>query len=327
MFDIPILRFAIAMMYGSIISLLPFSSYSQSYPSKPIRLVVGFPPGGGVDVLARQIAPKLGEQLGHQVVIDNRPGAAGNIAAELVAKSPPDGYSLILSTPSITINPALYSKLPFDTVADFAPVTLVGEVALLVVVHPSLPVQSIKELIALAKATPAQLLYSSGGNGSAAHLSGELLKTLTGIDAVHVPFKGAPPSLLALVRGDVHFTFGALPSTQPSVKAGKLRALAVTSAKRSVFAPDLPTVAEIGITGYEYTQWYGLLAPAKTPVPIISKLNAEFINVLQMPEIRALLAKQSIEITTNTPEQFAAFIKSELAKWNRVVKETGMRID
>jgi tripartite-type tricarboxylate transporter receptor subunit TctC len=321
-----IVVFALAIGLGAIGPSV-CSVRAQSYPVKPIRAVVGFPPGGGVDVLARQIMPRLSEQLGQQVIIDNRPGAGGNIASELVARSAPDGYVLLLSTPSITVNPALYGNLPFDPVHDFAPITLAGKTVLVLVVHPSLPVRSVKDLIALARAKPGELSYSSGGNGAAAHLAGELFKSMTGVRMVHVPFKGSPPSLVALMAGEVQLTFGTLPSTQPHVRAHRLRALATTGAQRSVFMPDMPTIAEAGIPGYETIQWYGLLAPARTPAAIVTKLHAELTKVLEMPEIKAQLANQSIEPAKSTPDEFALFIKSELAKWSKVVKQSGMRVD
>ena len=320
-------QYAIALIAGAFLGLAPCSAPAQSYPGKPIRLILGFPPGGGVDIVARQIAPMLSERLGQQVVIDNRAGAAGNIALEMLAKAPPDGYSLMLVTPSIAVNPALYRKLPFDPVHDFAPVTLVATSALILAVHPSLPAKSVTQLIALAKARPHQLSYSSGGNGSAAHLAYELFKGMTGVDIVHVPYKGIAPALIALLAGEVQLTFGTLPSTLPHVRTGKLRALAVTSPKRSTFLPDMPSVSEAGVPGYESAQWYGALLPAGTPPAIVARLNREFTAVVEMADVKTRLSSEGLETTTSTPEQFAAFIKSELAKWGKVVKESGMRID
>lgn len=325
-------RFAVlgsvsGLLFSAFAACLPHGVQAQSYPAKPIRMLIGYPPGGGVDIVARQIGPKYGEQLGQPIVIDNRPGAAGNIASDLLAKAPADGYVLMMSTPSVTINPSLYAKVGFDPIRDFAPITMVGVTPLILVVHPSLPAKSVKDLVALAKARPGQLLYSSGGNGSAAHLAGELLKSVTGTSIVHVPFKGAPPSMVALIGGEVHFTFGALTSTLPHVKSGRLRMLAVTSAQRSAFVPDLPTVSEAGISGYDVTQWYGLFAPAQTPAAIIAKLNSDLIRILDLPDVKAQMAALSLEIMTGTPQQFAAFVKSELVKWAKVVKESNMRVD
>ncbi len=321
------IRFAVWILSFGLMLLYAALGSGQDYPNKPIRLVLGFPPGGGVDVVARLISPKLSEQLGQQLVIDNRGGAAGNIALDLVAKAAPDGYSLILSTPSITVNPALYSKVHYDPVNDFLPVTLVGTTALMLIVHPSLPVKSVKELITLAKAKPGQLSYSSGGNGSVAHLSYELFKSMTGVEIMHVPYKGAMPAQIGVMSGEAQLTFGALASALPHVKSGKLRALAVTSAQRSIFLPDLPTVGEAGVPGYESTQWYGLLAPARTPAAIITKLHSAMIKVLGMAEVKASLSNSGVEVITSTPEQFSAYLKSECAKWNKIIKESGMRIE
>jgi len=310
-----------------VLAAIALPAGAQDYPGKPVRLIIGFPPGGGVDIVARQLAPKLSEQLGQQVVIDNRGGAAGNIALEMLAKLPPDGYSLMFTTPTISINPALYPKINYDALRDFAPVTLAATTVYLLVVHPSLPVKSVRELITLAKARPRQLNYSSGGNGAAAHLAGELFKSMSGTQIVHVPYKGIAPGLIAVLSGEAQLTFASQPSTLPHVRAGKLRALAVTSAKRSSFTPDLPSIAEAGVPGYETTAWYGIIAPAKTPRPIVAKLNADVIRALDNAEVKSGLANQSFEIVTTTPEQFGAFIKDELVKWGKVVKEAGMRID
>jgi tripartite-type tricarboxylate transporter receptor subunit TctC len=245
----------------------------------------------------------------------------------MLAKLPPDGYSLMFTTPTISINPALYPKINYDALRDFAPVTLVATTVYILVVHPSLPVKSVRELIALARAKPRQLNYSSGGNGAAAHLAGELFRSMSGIEIVHVPYKGIAPGLIAALSGEAQLTFASQPSTLPHVRAGKLRALAVTSAKRSSFTPDLPSIAEAGVPGYETTAWYGIIAPAKTPRPIVAKLNAEVIRALDNAEVKTALANQSFEIVTTTPEQFGAFIKDELVKWSKVVKDAGMRID
>jgi tripartite-type tricarboxylate transporter receptor subunit TctC len=310
-----------------ILAAIALPAGAQDYPNKPVRLIIGFPPGGGVDIVARQISPKLGEHLGQQVVIDNRGGAGGNIALEMLARLPPDGYSLMFTTPTISINPALYPKINYDSLRDFAPVTLVATTVYILVAHPSLPVKSVKELIALARARPRQLNYSSGGNGAAAHLAGELFRSMSGIEIVHVPFKGIAPALVAALSGEAQLTFASQPSVLPHVRAGKLRALAVTSAKRSSFTPDIPSIAEAGVPGYETTAWYGIIAPAKTPRTIVAKLNADVIRTLDNADVKSALANQSFEIVTTTPEQFGAFIKDELVKWSKVVKEAGMRID
>lgn len=305
----------------------PGAAIAQEYPVKPIRLIVGFPPGGGADIVARQLTPKLGEQLGQQVVIDNRAGAAGNLALELLAKAPADGYSIMLTTPTVTINPALYPKVGYDPVRDFAPVSLVATTVYILVVHPSLPVRSVKELLALARSKPGQLNYSSGGNGAAAHLAGELFRSMTRIDIVHVPYKGIAPALVAVLSGEAQLTFGSQPAALPHMKQAKLRGLAVTSAKRSAFTPDLPSIAEAGVPGYETTAWYGILAPGKTPREIVARLNTEFGKALSSPDIKSALTQQSFETVTGTPDQFATLIADELVKWRKVVKSSGMRID
>jgi tripartite-type tricarboxylate transporter receptor subunit TctC len=320
-------RISLSVLASAAFGWTAVGATAQDFPNKPIRLLVGFPPGGGADIVARQITPTLSAQLGQQVVIDNRGGAGGNIALELLAKAQPDGYTLMLTTPTVTVNPALYPKLGYDPVRDFTPVTLVASTVYILAVHPSVPARSVKELVALAKARPRELNYSSGGNGAAAHLAGQLFSSLTGIQIVHVPYKGIAPALIAVLAGEVHLTFGSQPSTLPHVKEGRLRALAVTSARRSRFTPDLPSISEAGVPGYETTAWYGVLAPAKTPQPIVAKLNREIAKVLDLPDIKAGIASQSFEIVVSTPEQFGAFIRGELAKWDKVVKESGMRID
>ena len=301
--------------------------HAQEFPSKPVRLIIGFPPGGGADIVARQLAPRLGELLGQQLVIDNRPGASGNIALELLAKSTPDGHVLMLTTPTLAVNPALYPKLSYDALRDFAPVALVASTVYILVVHPSLPVKTVKELIALAKVKPRELLYSSGGNGAAAHLAGELFRSMSGIQLVHVPYKGIAPALIAVLSGESQITFGSQPSTLPQVKQGKLHALAVTSAQRSSFTPTLPSIAEAALPGYDTTAWYGVIAPARTPPAVISRLNRDIQRVLDLPDIKTGFTHQSFEIIGGSPEQFSALIKDELVKWSRVVRESGMRID
>lgn len=300
---------------------------AQDYPAKPVRMVVGFPPGGGADVVARQFTPRLSEQLGQQVVIDYRSGASGNIALELLAKAPADGYTLMLTTPTVTVNPALYPNLPYDTLRDFAPVILTASTVYVLVVHPSLPVTSVKELLALAKARPRELFYSSGGNGAAAHLAGELFNSIGGIRLAHVPYKGVAAALIAVLSGETQVTFASQPTALPHVKQGRLRPLAVTSARRSPFTPNLPSIAEAALPGYETTAWFGILAPAKTPATIINRINSEMNRALDRAEIKTGFAGQSLESIGGTPEQFSTLIRDELVKWRKVVKEAGMRID
>ena len=323
----PTLRYAARILFAGILLAVFAVATAQEYPRKPIRIVVGFPPGGGADSIARLMIARLSERLGQQFVIDNRAGASGNIALEILAKSPPDGYTLMVTTPTITVNPALYDKPGYDPINDFSPIALMATTVYVLVVHPSLPVKSVRELVALAKAKPRQLYYSSGGNGAAAHLTLELFRSMTNIEIVHVSYKGVAPAVIALLSGEVQFSSGTPNATMPLVNEKRLRALAVTSAGRSAFAPDLPSVAEAGVPGYENTAWYGMLAPAKTPRPIIDKLNAAILAVIALPDVKAGFANQSFEITTSTPDEFAGLIKTELVKWAKVVKSSGMKVE
>jgi len=300
---------------------------AQGYPGKPIRIVVPFPPGGGTDIVARILTQKLSESFGANFVIDNRAGAGGSIGTEMVAKAPPDGYTLGIVSGSHAINPSLYSKLPFDAVRDFAPVTMLVSGPGLLVVHPSLPVKTVKELIALAKGKPGQLNYASAGNGTPPHLAGELFKSMAGVDMVHVPYKGNTPAFVDLISGQVSLSFPTIPSALPHVQAGRLRALAVTSRKRSAVMPQLPTIAESGLPGYDTSSWFGMLAPAGTPREIVRKLQQESAKVLQLRDVREKLLSQGLEPVGSTPEEFAATIESEIAKWAKVVKASGARVE
>jgi tripartite-type tricarboxylate transporter receptor subunit TctC len=304
------------------------SAQAQPFPSKPLRIVVPFPAGGTTDVLARAVAQKLTETLGQPVVVDNRPGAGGNIGAELVAKSPPDGYTLLMGTVGThAINPGLYPKMPYDHVRDFAPVILVAGVPNVLVVNPSLPVNSVQELIAYAKANPGKLNFASSGNGTSIHLSGELFKTMAGVQIMHVPYKGSAPALQDMVGGQVQLMFDNLPSSLALIKGGKLKALAVTSSARAAALPDVPTMAESGLPGFEASSWFGLLAPAGTPQPAIAKLNAEVARWLASPEAKEKLLAQGAIAAGGTPEDFARHIAAETAKWQKVVKESGAKVD
>jgi tripartite-type tricarboxylate transporter receptor subunit TctC len=301
---------------------------AQTYPDKPIRLVVPFPAGGTTDILARAVGQKLGEHLGQQVVVDNKPGAGGNIGSDIVAKSAPDGYTLVMGTVGThAINASLYKKMPYDHIKDFVPVSLVALVPNILVVHPSVPANSVKELIAYAKANPGKLNFASSGNGTSIHLSGELFKTTAGVEMTHVPYKGSAPAVTDLLGGQVQLMFDNMPSALPHVKAGKLKALGVTTAKRFPAAPDIPAIAEAGVPGYEASSWFGVLAPAGTPKEIVNKLSSEIAKILQTPEIKERLLSQGAEPVGNTPDQFAAFIKAETAKWAKVVKESGATVD
>ena len=307
-------------------ALVALPAYSQ-YPTRPIRLVVPFPPGGGTDTMARAIAPKISEILGQQIVPENRGGAGANIGAEVAAKSAPDGYTLMLATITNAIGATLYTRLNYDLVRDFSTITRLATTPHILVVHPSVPVKTVKEFTAFAKARPGQLTYSSSGAGSAAHLAGELFSSLTGTKMVHVPYKGGGPSMIALVGGEVSVCFATMPSAVGYVRAGRLRGIAVTTDKRSPAMPDLPTIAETGVKGYEAGSWYGLSAPAGTPRDIINRLHAATIKVMALPEINERLAKAGFEVVTSTPEEFAAFTKSEIQKWGKLVKATGLKAD
>ncbi len=300
---------------------------SAVYPSASIRLVVAFPPGGPSDTLARIIGERLAAHLGQSVVIDNRPGAGGNIAAAVVAKAPPDGYTLLMGNNSIlATNAALYGHLDFDPIKDFAPITLIGLQPNILVVNPSVPAHSVAELVALAKAHPGKLNFASSGAGTAAHLAGELFKLQAGIDIVHVPYRGAMPALTDLVGGRTEMMFATSASVLPFIRSGRLRALAVTTAKRSAAVPDLPTIAESGYPNFEATTWHGLVAPAKTPAPIIDKLAQTTDAVLKEPDVQKRLDSLGVEISGDTPAEFAAYIKSESAKWATVIHKAGIHI-
>ena len=297
---------------------------AQPFPSKPIRLVVADAPGGAPDQLARLLAQRLSEQLGQQVVVDNRAGAGGNLGAELAAKAAPDGYTLFMGTPAHAINTGLYRKLNYDLIRDFSPVTQVTSGQYVVVVHPSLPAKSIRELIALARGKPGQLNYASAGSGNATHLAGELFASATRIKLVHVPYKGSGPAVTDLVGGQVQLMFANLVAALPQVKTGRIRALAVTGQTRAAAAPELPTVIEAGVPGYVVTSWFGVLVPAATPRELIMKLNAELARTMSAPDVRDRLAADGAEPTTGTPEQFGAFLRAEITQWTKVVKDAGI---
>jgi tripartite-type tricarboxylate transporter receptor subunit TctC len=301
---------------------------SQDYPTKPVRLIVPFPPGGGVDSVARILGQRLSETLGQNVVLDNRGGSGGTIAAEIAAKSAPDGYTLFFGgSASHGITPHLYRKLPYDPVKDFAPVILVGSTPYILVVHPSVAATTVKELIALAKANPGKLNYASAGSGSTLHLTGELFKTMAGVDILHVPYKGSAPALTDLLGGRVQMTFNPAAVVSPHIKSGRLRALAVTSGKRTALAPELPTIAEAGLPGFEASGWYGVLAPAATPRGIVQKLNREIGSLIADKDFRGRLGSVGVDPAGGSPEQFAAYIASELAKWGKVVRAAGAKLD
>jgi len=301
---------------------------AQEYPTRPIRIIVPSTAGGSVDTLARVVGTQLGQRWGQQVVVDNRSGAGGVIAGEITAKAPADGYTLIMATiAAMATNVSLARKLPYDPVRDFAPVTLVASQQLVLLVHPSVAAKSVGELIQLAEAKPGQLTFASAGNGSGGHLSGELLKIIAGVDLTHVPYKGIAPALVDVISGQVTMTFASIISGMPHVKSGKTRALAVTGGHHSPAAPELPTMIEAGVRGYESSTWYGLLAPKATPRAIVMKLNREVVAIINLPEIKSHLLAEGAEPVGNTPEQFSEFIKSEIAKWGKVIRTAGLRAE
>jgi tripartite-type tricarboxylate transporter receptor subunit TctC len=297
------------------------------YPAKTIRMIVPFPPGGGNDIVGRLLAQGLAEGLGHQVIVDNRGGAGGTIGTDVTAKAPPDGYTMLINNISLAVNATLYPRLPYDTVRDLAPVTLVGRQPNVLVVHPSVPVKSVRDFLALAKARPGQLTYGSGGVGTAGHLATELLKMMTGIEMVHVPYKGLGPALIDLMGGHVQVAISTLASALPQLKARKMRALAVTTAKRSSFFPEVPTMSEGGVAGYEFSTWYGLLVPAATPRPVVDRLNQAAAKALASAALKESFAAQGLEAAPGTPEEFGAYLRSEVAKWGKVVKQSGAKVE
>ena len=297
----------------------------QAYPSRPVRIISPFPPGGGNDALCRIFAPRLSEILKQQVIVDNRSGANGIVGTEVAARAAPDGYTIILIPSGHAVNASLYKKLPFDSIRDFTPITLVASSPLVLAVHPSLPVKNVKDVIALAKSRPGQLTYVSSGVGSSGHLAGALFDTLTSTKMVHVPYKGMALAVTDLMGGQVTMTFGTSLSVVPQVRSGRLRALATTGATRSPALPDLPTVAEAGVPGYEASLWYGFVGPARIPPEIINRLNSAIVAVLQLPDVRERLASQGVDPQHNTPEEFAKLLVSDLDRWAKVVQRAGVQ--
>jgi tripartite-type tricarboxylate transporter receptor subunit TctC len=315
------------VVLAALLVVFPLGGLAQSYPSKPVRVIVPFPPGSGADITTRLVAAGLATALGQQVVVDNRAGAAGTIGAETAARAAPDGYTLLTAPASLTISHTLYRNLKYDLAKDFAPVALMASVPFVLVVHPSLPVRTVKDLITFAKARPGQINFASTGNGSSPHLTTEVFKMQAGLDLVHVPYKGTPLAVTDLLTGQVSMMFANSLSVLPHVKSGRLRAIAVTSAKRSAAMPQLPTVAEQGLPGFESGTWFALLAPAGTSGEIVARLNAEVSRVTASPEVRSRLAAQGAEPQSGTPEQVAAHIRKEIDKWAKAIKASGARID
>jgi tripartite-type tricarboxylate transporter receptor subunit TctC len=310
-----------------LLLLVPALCWAQAYPAKPIRMIIAFPPGGPTDIVARIVAQKLGEQLGQQVLVDNRPGAGGNIAAELAARATPDGYTIFYNTSAIVIGPALYAKVNYDTVKDFVPVALTATVPLVLLVHPSVPVKTPRDLVELGKAKPGTLNYSSSGIGTITHLAAALLAERTGITVQHVPYKGSAPALVDLVGGQVQFMIDTINTGLPYVRDGRLRAVAVATIKRSSVLPDLPTLDETLLPGFEMSAWQGVVVPAGTPMAVVERLNAELNKVMASPDVRSRLALQGAEPLGGTSAEYAAYMQSESVKWSQVIKAAGVKAE
>ena len=306
--------------------LQPYATQAQSYPNRPIRMVVPFPPGGPNDVIGRLLAQKISEPLGQQVVLDNRGGAGGIIGTDIVAKAAPDGYTILFSgTASLSINPSLYLKLPYDPLKDFSHITLVGTAPSILVMHPAVPVKTIKDLIDLARAKPGKLNFASAGIGTPPHLAGEMFNSMTGVQMVHVPYKGGGPALTDLIAGQVEMYFAGISTALPLIKDGKLRAIAVTSARRTAIMPEMPTIAESGLPGFEIGNWYAIVAPAGTPRPIVMRLNSELNKALAMADVKKRFLDLAADPIGSTPEELAAYNKSEIEKWAKLIKLAGIK--
>ena len=316
------------LMAMVVCGLVAGPATAQTWPTKPIKYVVPFAPGGTTDILARTISEKLSIALGQPVVVENKPGAGGGLGADFTAKAPPDGYTIMGGTISThAINASLYSNLPYDPVKDFVAVTLIARVPNMLVINPDVPAKTVAELIKLLKANPGKYTFASSGNGTSQHLSGELFKSMAGVDMQHIPYKGSPPALQDVVGGQVTMTFDNITTALPLAKAGKLRALAVTTAKRSAVAPDVPTLAESGLVGFEVGSWQGVFAPAGTPPEIVKRLNTEIVKIINMPDVREKLLALGAEPVGDTSEQFTAYVKTEVVKWSDVVKKSGAKVD
>ena len=300
---------------------------AQAWPAKPVRLISQFPPGGGTDLIARNLIPSLSESFGQNFILDHRPGAAGNIAAELVAKSAADGYTILIANNTIVIQAAMQQALPFDVVRDFTPIAVIASTPVALAVHPSLPVRSVRDLIALARAQPGKLAYSSCGNGTAMHLAGELFKQLAKIDMTHVPYKGCGPAIVDGIAGQVPILFNTITNTNPQAKAGRLRIIAIASATRSPVDKSLPTIAEAGLTGFDSDIWFGFMGPAGLPRDIVTRLNAELNRIVKLPNVSARLVDQLFDVRAGTPEEFGALIKADVVKWGKVVRAGNIRAD
>jgi len=316
------------ILAASALAIVAGTAAGQTYPTKPIKWVVPFAAGGTTDILARTVGEKLSAALGQPVVVENKPGAGGGVGADFTAKAAPDGYTIMGGTISThAINASLYKDLPYDPVKDFVPITLIARVPNMLVINPDVPAKNVRELIALMKANPGKYTFASSGNGTSQHLSGELFKSMAGVDMQHIPYKGSPPALQDVVGGQVTMTFDNITTAWPLAKAGKLRALAVTTAKRSAIAPDVPTLAESGLAGYEVGSWQGVFAPAGTPPDIVKRLNAEMVKIINMPDVKDKLAGLGAEPVGNSSEEFGSLVKAEVVKWGDVVRKSGAKVD
>ena len=318
------MRVALALLLALSFNLV---KGQEAWPTRPIRFILPFPPGGGTDILGRLIAERLSANLGQPVVTENRGGAGGNVGAEAAARSASDGYTIVLAAPSLAISPTLYSKLNYDPVKDFAPISLVATVPNVMITQASLPVQTLQDFIAFARSKPGALNFGSGGAGTSNHLAGELFNIVTGVKLVHVPYKGVNLAMQDVLAGNVHLVFIGIPAAAPHIKAARLRALAVVAPQRSSALPEVPTVAEAGLRDFEVTTWYGVLAPAGTPRPVVTRLNSELVKIMHSPELKERLAATGTEPLTSTPEEFAAYIKREIAKWGEVIRKAGVKAD
>ncbi len=318
---------SVALLSGVVAAQTPSIASAQTYPIKPVRIIAPFPPGGSVDVIARIIAPKLSESLSQQVVIDNRSGASGNIGSELAARAAPDGYTLLVNTVPFVTNGFLFSRMPYDAVKDFTPISLLAASPVALAVHPSIPVRSVRELVQLAKVKPGALNYASSGAGTNHHIAGELLNYLAKIDMTAIHFKGGGPAAIANLAGEVGINWPNVVAVIPYVKAGRIRALGVTSARRSVAMPEVPTIAEAGVPGYDFTPWFLVLAPTGTPAAIVAQLNEHLVKTLRSPDIAERMARDGVEVVASSQEQAVKHVQTEMDKWRRVIKERGMRAE
>jgi tripartite-type tricarboxylate transporter receptor subunit TctC len=330
--NLPFKRHSVKSIISAIaaVILIALSSacFAQGYPNKPVKYVVPYPPGGPLDTVARLLGQKVSERIGQPVIVENKPGAGGNIGADAVAKSPADGYTILMGAVAThAINPTLYRSIPYDPIRDFTPITLIGVTPNVLVVNSALPVKDVKEFIAYAKANPGKLNFGSGSSGSAGHLAGELFKSMAGIDMAHIPYKGAAPGMQDLIAGQIQLMFDNMASALPQVKGGKIRAIAVTTPRRSIYAPDLPTVAESGLPGFDVSTWFGLFAPANTPKEVVARLHDEFVRALALPDVKEKMANLGIEPVGDKPEEFAAYIKAEAAKYGDVIRKSGAKVD